>query len=256
MDFSQPYYYTGLSIMSRTDPPTLWERISPIFSMKLMIAVLVFLSILGLVGTLIWLAERERSPEQFPPDATHGIANGMWLAIVTMSTTGYGDRAPVTFWGRVVCGAWMVISIIFATTMVAGIASTLTLTGMGASTITEASQLKDKKVACISEQTAMDFLHESQARTVNTGNIEEAYRLLAAKKVDAIVFDRPQLLYFKQAHPEDEIQVSHAVYDPNGYGFAFPLGSPLVKQVNVRLLHLAENGRIDQIIKTWIGENK
>ncbi|HET8574419.1 MAG TPA: transporter substrate-binding domain-containing protein [Edaphocola sp.] len=256
MDFSQPYYYTGLSIMSRTDPPTLWDRISPMFSMKLLIAVLVFLSILGTVGTLIWLTERERSPEQFPPDAPHGIANGMWLAIVTMSTTGYGDRAPITFWGRVICGAWMLISIIFATTMVAGIASTLTLTGMGASTITEADQLKGKKTACISEQTAMDFLHEYQAIAVNTSNIEEAYRLLADKKVDAIVFDRPQLLYFKQAHRGDEIQVSHAVYDPNGYGFAFPLGSPLVKQVNVKLLHLAENGRIDQIVKTWTGENK
>lgn len=256
MDFSQPYYYTGLSIMSRTDPPTLWDRIAPLFSMQLFIAVLIFLFILGIVGTLIWLVERERSPEQFPPDAPHGIANGMWLAIVTMSTTGYGDRAPITFWGRVICGAWMVISIIFATTMVAGIASTLTLTGMNTSAITEASQLKGKKVACVTEQTALDFLHEYRAKAIHTNTIEEAYRLLADKKVDAIVFDRPQLLYFKQIHQKDDIQVSHAVYDPNGYGFAFPSGSPLVKPVNIKMLHLDENGHVGQIVKTWIGENK
>src|SRR5699024_5029400 len=77
MDFSQPYYFSGLSIMSRKDTPTFLDRIRPFFSMKLLVAVLVFLSILGIVGALIWLAERKKSPEQFPPDIPHGIANGM-----------------------------------------------------------------------------------------------------------------------------------------------------------------------------------
>ena len=120
--FSQPYYQSSLSIMSRSEKRGLWDRISPFFSWKLAVALVIFLFILAIVGTLIWIAERKESPEQFPPDPPRGIANGMWLAIVTMSTTGYGDKAPITLLGRIITGCWMVISIIFATSMVAGIA--------------------------------------------------------------------------------------------------------------------------------------
>lgn len=42
MDFSQPYYYSGFSIMSRKDDPSIIDRISPIFSEKLLAAVLVY----------------------------------------------------------------------------------------------------------------------------------------------------------------------------------------------------------------------
>jgi len=253
-DFSQPYYYSGLSIMSRKDEPTLLDRITPFFSIKLLAAVLIFLSILAIVGILIWLAEREKSPEQFPPDMAHGIANGMWLAIVTMSTTGYGDRAPITFWGRIIAGSWMVISIIFATTMVAGIASTLTLTGMGSNTITEASQLNGKKIAAPAFQVEKTFLNEMHAKAIQTNSLEDAYQLLQERKVSAIVFDRPQLLYFQKEYQDDNIMVSRSVYDPTGYGFAFPLKSPLIKKINIKMLSLSESGKIKRIVKSWIND--
>lgn len=255
VDFSQPYYYSGLSIMSRLDPPTIWDRIKPLFSTKLLAAVLIFLGILAIVGTLIWLAERKRSPEQFPEDISHGVANGMWLAIVTMTTTGYGDRAPITFWGRVICGSWMIISIIFATTMVAGIASTLTLSGLGTDTITEANQLKGKKVATPSESVTNDFLYEFRAKPVGATTLEEAITMLEDGKVDAVVFDRPQLLYYKHTHPTLDVVVGRAEYDPNGYGFAFPLRSPypLVKEVNIEMMKLNEVGNVKKIVKSWVG---
>lgn len=254
MDFSQPYYYSGLSIMSRKDEPSIIDRISPLFSKKLLAAVLVFLFILSIVGTLFWLAEREKSPKEFPHDFPHGIANGMWLAIVTMTTVGYGDRAPVTFWGRVIAGSWMVISIIFATSMVAGIASTLTLTGMGTNTITEANQLDGKLVATPSFPAAGTFLDDTHAKIIRTNSLDEAYKLLKKKKVAAIVFDRPQLLYYQNMHPDNEIIVSRSQYDPTGYGFAFPMKSSLKKKVNFQMLNLNELGNVSHIIKAWIDD--
>lgn len=255
MRFSQPFYQSSLAILSRMDKPGIWERILPFFSFKLLIAIGVFLLILALVGTLIWLAERRASPEQFPLRPAAGIANGMWLAIVTMSTTGYGDRAPVTFWGRIIAGSWMVISIIFATSMVAGIASTLTLSGMGHETITSLEQASGKKVATIAGSPAEEFLADLPVQAVPVVSLDEAYQKLKNKEVDAVLYDRPQLLYFLKRHPDNKVQVAKAEYYKQGYGFAFPLQTTLQHEVNVRLLALSEENKIDRSLQYWLQTN-
>ena len=254
--FSQPYYQASLSILSKSDSLSTWERIKPFFSIKLLFAVCIFLFILAIVGTLLWLAERKASPEQFPPDISRGIANGMWCAIVTMSTTGYGDIAPITFLGRVIAGMWMVISIIFATTMVAGIASTLTLTGLGTNEISTIEQIRNKNVAVLNGSPAVDLLETFHANAVYIETLDEGYQLLMDKKVNGVVFDRPQLLYFLKNNPDPSVTISEAEYMRQGYGFAFPLNSTLVHTVNIKLLHLSEDGEMNRVVNQWVGEKR
>lgn len=251
--FTQPYHYSGISILSRSDSPTLWQRVSPFFSERFFWAVCVFLLILGGVGTLLWLAEHERNPEQFPHEMAKGIANGMWCAIVTMSTTGYGDKAPLTFWGRLIAGSWMVISIIFATTMVAGIASTLTLTGMHTGVITKVTQLRDRSVAVVKGSPAEQFLDPYGARETYVETLSAGYDLLKSRKVDAVFYDRPQLLYFLQQHADDDVSVSVADYVRSGYGFAIRPGSKILHQMNVGLLEMQASGEVARIVNGWLG---
>ncbi len=256
VQFSQPYYQSSLSIMSRVEKKGILNRIAPFFSYRLLIAVCVFLLILAIVGTFIWLAEREASPEQFPRQAPSGIANGMWLAIVTMSTTGYGDRSPVTFWGRIIAGTWMVISIIFATTMVAGIASTLTLSGLETTTITNIKQVSGKKVATIKNSPAGNFVKKYNAKQISVDNLQAAFQKLKDKEVVAIVYDRPQLLYFLKQHPGNDIQVGKEEYFKQGYGFAFQKNSTLISRANIILLNLSEQNRIISITNEWLGDEE
>jgi polar amino acid transport system substrate-binding protein len=252
--FTQPYFQSSLSILSRTDEPSVWERIKPLFSKKFFIAVCLFVLILSIVGTLLWLAERKKNTAQFPAEPMKGIGNGMWCAIVTMSTTGYGDIAPLTLAGRVVSGVWMVISIIFATTMVAGIASTLTLTGLGSSVVSTAEQLNNTKVAVVANSPAEDFAREFRAKITEVQSLNGAYTLLKNRKVDAIVYDRPQLLYFLKQHNDKSISVSIAEYLRQGYGFALPLNTDIQHDLNVQLLYLQESGQTDLIVREWLGE--
>ena len=195
MQFSQPFYNSSISIISRTDELSVWQKIKPLFSLKLLMAIGIFLIILAGVGTLLWLAERKKSPEQFPHDPLRGIGTGMWLAIVTMSTTGYGDKAPITLMGRIIAGAWMVISIISATTMVAGIASTLSISSNETSIISNIEQLSGRKTATISGSSSEDLLRRTNAKIVLVSKLDKALDKLENKEVDALVFDRPQLLY-------------------------------------------------------------
>lgn len=255
--FTQPYFQSSLSILSNSEGHGWWDRIAPFFSKSLLYAVFIFLFILSIVGTLVWLTERNASPEQFPKDPAHGIANGMWLAIVTMTTTGYGDKAPITFWGRIITGAWMIISIIFSASLIAGIASTLTLTGIQGNVLNNVEQLSDKKVAVIKKSPALDFINEYRAIPVEVDNFEEAYQKLKKKELAAVVYDRPQMMYFLKKIGEEKMHISKAEYYKQGYGFATSINSPLSRKINIRLLELSEQNRINRIVQAWLGdENK
>lgn len=256
MRFSQPYYQSSLTIMSRVDKPTLWDRVKPFFSFKLLIAVGIFVLILTIVGTLFWLAERRDSADQFPSRPIDGIGNGMWLAIVTMTTVGYGDKAPNTLAGRIIAGSWMVISIIFATSMVAGIASTLTLSSIGTSTITNVEQLSGKKVATIPGSPAEEFIEKNKGKVVGVADLDEAISKIKDKEVDAVVYDRPQLLYYLNNIKDESLHVSNVEYDQQGYGFAFPMDSDLVYDVNRELLSLAEDNTVNTVIEDYLGKKE
>lgn len=256
MNFSQPYYQSSLSIASREDDISLWSTVKTLFSFKLLVAVGVFLFILAVVGTLLWFAEHKESPEQFPSDPVKGIGNGMWLAIVTMSTTGYGDMAPITLRGRIVAGVWMVITLIFATSMVAGIASTLTLSGMGTSTIKNIEELSNKKTATISGSPAVPFIKEHRSKAVTVNTLPQAMDKLANKQVDAVLYDRPQILYYEKNSKTEDFYIAKAEYYKQGYGFAFPPDSKLVNTTNLSLLKLAEDQRVAEIVEYYLGSEQ
>ena len=256
VEFSQPYFQSSLGIMSRADSPSFFDRIATLFTINLLYALMIFLFILACVGTLLWLAERKVSPEQFPHEPIKGIANGMWCAIVTMSTTGYGDIAPVTLMGRIVAGTWMVVSILFATTMVAGIASSLTLSALGKNTITSAEQFESKKIAVLKDSPAIDFVETHNGIVVLVDNLAQAHKLLKDKEVNGIVFDKPQLKYFLESNPDKKINIASTEYLKQGYGFAFPLNSEIVSNFNIELLKLKEEGVLKDIVADWLGKEE
>ena len=253
--FSQPYFQSSLSILSSSESPSAWQRLQPFFSPSFFIAIAVLLFVLALVGTFIWLAERKTSSDQFPYEPGPGIANGIWLAIVTMTTVGYGDRTPRTFIGRVIAGIWMVVSLVTATSLVAGIASTLTLTGLQTNLVSTAEQLHGKKIAVVTGSTAGVFARRYGAQIVNVSSIAEGAELVRRHSVQGMVFDRPELLYFQTQHHDSLESVSKAEYDHQGYAFAFPLSSQaLIHTVNLHLLRMEESGRTDRIVHEWLGE--
>ncbi|MEZ4785787.1 MAG: transporter substrate-binding domain-containing protein [Candidatus Kapaibacterium sp.] len=128
LDFSHPYYQTGLGIAVRAGGS------GGIFVVLKRLISLDFLSVIGglllvllLVGFFIWLVERKKNPEQFGGGVAKGIGSGFWWSAVTMTTVGYGDKAPVTFVGRMIGLIWMFVAIIIISSFTAAIAASLTV---------------------------------------------------------------------------------------------------------------------------------
>lgn len=73
-----------------------------------------FVVFLG-ASTVAYFFERHAQPELFG-----SVPRAMWWAIVTLTTTGYGDVVPKTLWGRLLAG-WVMVSGIAVFALWAGI---------------------------------------------------------------------------------------------------------------------------------------
>lgn len=79
---------------------------------------IVFAILLMAAATGAHMIERERQPEAFG-----SLPNAMWWAVVTLTTTGYGDVVPLTAGGRVI-GSLLMISGIAVLALMTGVLAT------------------------------------------------------------------------------------------------------------------------------------
>lgn len=253
LSFTQPYFQSSLAILAPRAEPGLRQWLAPFLSTGFLSAVGGLLLVLSLVGVLLWLAERRANPGQFPASPVAGIGNGIWMALVTMSTVGYGDRVPLSLTGRIITGVWMLVALLTFSSLTAGIATALTLQGLERGTLDSAEQLRQRRVAVVTGSTGEAFAVANGARPLVELELEGAIARVLGGRAEATVFDRPMLQYYLLQHPEAPLFLSEGSFEPQGYGFALRIGSPWQHPLNVALLELQENRALETLRKSWLG---
>lgn len=254
MDFAHTLYSSGLGIAVRSELSAGWLAVMrALFSAA-------FLKIIGLlclvltgVGLLAWGLERKRNPEQFGGSNAEGIFSGIWWAMVTMTTVGYGDVAPRTVGGRVLGLVWMLTALIIVSFFTASITSALTV-GQLSNRIRNAGDLNGTKIASVSDSTSEDWLKREGLRFDAVSDLDEALGLLAQGKVDAVVYDAPLMRWTINEQHRGRLQVLPITLERQDYAFALPTASPLREPLDTALLKRINSANWSVRIVDYIGE--
>jgi ABC-type amino acid transport substrate-binding protein len=252
MDFSHPFLTSGLGIAtSGQDRGMLGALVDRLFSIELLQALGALALVLAVCGVLTWLAERRANPEQFGGKGIRGPAAGFWFSAVTMTTVGYGDKAPVTAAGRSIALVWMFASIVIISSYTAAIASALTLDRMQ-SVVRGPEDLPNVRVGTLGGSAAAEWLDEQRLRYSPFASPQEAVAALDQGRVDAVVYDAPILKYLTLDKPE--LLVLPQQLREEQYAIAMPRGSDLRKPLNKAMLEVLRSDEWQAVQRRYLGE--
>jgi polar amino acid transport system substrate-binding protein len=116
------------------------------------------LILIFLAGHVVWLAERstDRQETTFSRTYIPGVFEGMYWALVTASTIGYGDKVPHRWSGRLVAAIVIIISLPLFGFFIAQLSSDLTMHQLR-STIHGPEDLPGKRMAVVQGSTSAEY---------------------------------------------------------------------------------------------------
>ncbi|MFC1463892.1 MAG: transporter substrate-binding domain-containing protein [Candidatus Brachytrichaceae bacterium NZ_4S206] len=251
IDFAHPYFQSGLQIMTPIRQAGFFDALRNIPWLDLLQVVGGFFFLILIAAHAIWLAERGRNPD-FPQGYLHGIGEGIWWAVVTVVTVGYGDRTPKRPLGRVIAIAWMFASLFLIAQLTATITARLTLQGLQGQ-INGVSDLPGKRVVTVAGTTADQFLTARGIVHSTVARIEEAYARLQTDRADAIVYDAPILNYYAANAGKGKVRMVGEVFQPEPYGIALAPNSPYREVISQAVLEIYTDGTHQQLTQRWFG---
>ncbi len=180
-------------------------------------------------GAVLWLLERRRNP-QFSGSALQGLGSGFWWSGVTTVAVGYGDKVPITFWGRMIALLWMSISLILITAFTAFVTAKLAVAEFGQ--VRGPSTLSHAIVGTVEGAAAAEFLRAQHIRHRIYPTAPKALEGLSRGEVAAVVYGTNILDYYVARDPHQDIEILPQTFDRQQLAFPLPDDSPLRGVIN------------------------
>jgi len=253
VDFTHPFFSTGLAIATSMNESNWTTALSRFFSWEFLVALSALCIVLMAVGALLWLFERKKNSEMFGGTPIKGLGASFWWAAVTMTTVGYGDKSPTTLGGRIIGLVWMFAAIIIISSFTAAIATSLTVSQL-ASSIESVDDLYGAKVVTVSDSASEKFLSSISVKHKTTSDLMQALEQLKEGKIDAVVYDKPILQYFRNTRFSDSIAVLQGEIERQDYAIGLPTNSPYRESFNEQVLTVLESNEWKKIKQKYLGE--
>jgi polar amino acid transport system substrate-binding protein len=248
VDFSYPAHRSGVAVALRKEGgavaafstyASVVRELSPLIA--------VTLGLLVAMGVAMWFAEKpvRRSHDT----AVASLRDGIYWAVVTMTTVGYGDKTPKTGNGRAIAVLWMLASVALVSILSTTIVSKMTADRVArARPLTEAD-LGGKRLAAAAHSSGAEFLQEKRLLYKSYDDLNAALIALARGEADAVVNSVGALRYAVASRFSDAIEAPQGVLAPAYMAIALPRGSALKRRLDAALVEItasAEWRRVEE----------
>ncbi|CCM76279.1 transporter substrate-binding domain-containing protein [Rhizobium mesoamericanum] len=255
VDFSQPFYDTGLGIAVSVNSVSVWrEIVRTMISAGFLQAAGALIGISLLVGALVWLFER-RHNEDFGGPLGRGLGASIWWSAEAMTQASTGHRGPITIAGRALAIVWMVVSIITIAVFTASVTSALTTRQMRG-LVNGVEDLSGVRVGTLANSATISFLDGERIKHRTFSQVADGLKALEAGSIDAFVYDKPLLAWTVEQHFSSTVQILDVDFEPQSYGFAIPLGRAYRKEIDVAVLQAIHDQRWRRILFQYLGEKR
>lgn len=254
IDFTHPYFRADLGVAEQMAPRPRARAIYEALITPSFLATLGMLNALMFVaGTLAWLAERRRNPGQFEPDMARGLFSGFWWAATTMTTTGYGDKAPITLAGRIIGILWMIYALILIALVTAQLSASLTAERIS-SKVTSVAELAHVRVGYVTGTASLAALRALGSRPTGYADTTAGLTALSKSHIDAFVDDTPVLRW--TIGTVEGVTLAPLRFAPEDLAFILPNASPDRDQMNQALLDILASDQWTVILRLYLGTDQ
>ncbi len=253
VDFSYPTHRSGAAVAVRQDtgPTAALASYGAVLGELTPLIALTF-ALLIVMGVAMWFAER--------PMRTRGhesvvdtLRDGIYWAVVTMTTVGYGDKTPKTTAGRIIAVVWMLASVALVSILSTSIVSRMTADRvMGGLRLTEAD-LAGKRLAAVAHSSGAEYLDDRHLRYAPFDDLAAALSALERGQADAVVNSIGALQYLVSTRFKGRIRPPEGVLEPSYMAIALPPGSPLRKPLDEALVGITASPEWRQIEDSYFG---
>ncbi len=238
VDFSYRAHRSGVAVAVRKDsgPLAAFAAYAAVVA-ELGPLIAITLGLLVAMGVAMWIAERPMRSTRHD-SAVASLRDGVYWAVVTMTTVGYGDKTPKTNSGRAIAILWMLTSVALVSILSTAIVSRMTVERLSSARRLTEADLVGRRLAAVANSSGAEFLDAHRLAYAPYANLAAALTALERGQADAVVNSVGALQYAVMDRFSRTIEQPKGVLAPAYMAIALPPGSPLKKPLDRALIEI------------------
>lgn len=224
---------TGIAVAAQNKKMRFRSYWKPIL-VSLFELISLLLVVLLVSGTIVWWVEARQIKEPSPKNISN-IADALWWSAVTMTTVGYGDKVPVSRFGKILGIVWIFMSIILLSLFTANASAIFTAAKLE-SPIQSVNDLKNSKVGAAAKSSGEEYLKREEIAYQAYDDIKMAVDAMLNKEIDCVVSNVPVLQYLNNKVYYGRLEIVSKWLLKNNMGIALQEESTLREHIDRVLL--------------------